>query len=504
MLQDLDIELVFAFLKHPVKVIGTQAETLFPEVDEGTHQRLRQRRAYLVIDQSNEGYRHVAEFSELLHAWCRLRAVPPSTLLYVTANTAYARQYHEWCDETNQAERISHLHFNAYVHEVALANSMMPETADGTRLLHRHPRTHRFLSFNHAPRPERILLAAQLLSVDPPDALVSLGTGKGTIAAAASVKQAMKRYGRGRLLRQHRGLFGRLEFDVLQSRTTLPEPEPTRGEPLYRDFALQEYARSYVSVVTETEMTGGSIRRVTEKTVKPFLFGHLAVLVGNPGALDLVRGMGFSTFHPIIDEGYDKITDPLDRLCAVICEVDRLRGIGVTELHARFLELEEVRRANLRLGHDVLARRLAAEACSAVTRRLLDGAPESRILLGDCSAGARDVLGHLVQLNVEPVQLSEPCENVRVDAVESRSLAVHVRPRHRRQRPSGDALDDRPARVQLVGHEHCGEVTIYVHHGLVQQVVRAVAEAEPCSCCDVAGHPIVDGKPPLPEDPVLQ
>ncbi len=172
----------------------------------------------------------------------------------------------------------------------------------------------------------------------------------------------------GPLLQRYPQIFQPLDFAELQSRTTLPQPD----EPLPKCFDLEHYASSYVSIVAETEMSKGRNRRITEKSVKPFLFGHLAILAANPHSLPLIRDLGFATFHPVIDESYDSIEDPVERLCAVLAEIDRLRALPSRELHAAFIELEERRRANLIYGRDVLAHRLQSEARAAVAKLALD------------------------------------------------------------------------------------------------------------------------------------
>ncbi|MEA2025270.1 MAG: hypothetical protein U9O18_01130 [Chloroflexota bacterium] len=374
MLRDLDVALVFAFLDLPRKLAGALPEDLLPEIDEPTISRLRSRRAYLLIDHSAEAPPHIVAFSELLHAWCALRGVPPSALIYVTANPAYLGQYSEWCDAQGLDDRYTHLDFNAFTYEVSIATAGLDWARIEPSLMHQDPRPHRFLCFNNAPRPERILVVAHMLSVSPPDALVSLGSSKGRATPERSLQQIANRYETGRLLERHPALFEKLDFKTLQSRTTLEPPDPTGAVTLYRRFDLEHYAHSYVSVVTESEMKGDAVRRVTEKVLKPFLFGHLAVVAGNLGALGIVRDMGFGTFDPLIDESYDEILDPNERLCAVLCEIDRLRDLDPRAMRDLFMDLEEVRRANLHYGREVLPHRLKVDAQAALARHILDGA----------------------------------------------------------------------------------------------------------------------------------
>ena len=58
---------------------------------------------------------------------------------------------------------------------------------------------------------------------------------------------------------------------------------------------------------------------ISEKTLKPILNGRMFVIAGAKGILELLQSKGFVTWDDIIDESYDKIVDPTQRLKA-ICE----------------------------------------------------------------------------------------------------------------------------------------------------------------------------------------
>jgi hypothetical protein len=372
MLRDADISLVFTFVDYPRLSVGTPPEQFLPHVGGETLQRMRSGRGYLLIDHSGEGHAHDPRFSELLHAWCTLREVPPSALVYVNANQAWPDRYRDWCAAQEHEQQVVHLYFNAWIHNTAvLSASVDPEQARPP-LLHGGPRPFRFLSFNHAARPTRLIVVADLLSTSPPDALVSLGGDKGVSNIDEALKRATTRFKRGRLFERHAALFEDLDHGDLQSRATLGTPISIGRMELHNQLDLEHYSNTYISVVTETEMSRGEVRRVTEKVLKPFLFGHLAIVAGNPGSLAIARELGFQTFEPLIDERYDEILDPADRLCAVLCEINRIRGLDPPRLLDLFMATHDIRRANLRYGRDVLPHRLKVDARQALERFVLD------------------------------------------------------------------------------------------------------------------------------------
>jgi hypothetical protein len=65
-------------------------------------------------------------------------------------------------------------------------------------------------------------------------------------------------------------------------------------------------------------------RFMSEKTFKPIANLHPFIIVSVPGMLATLREMGYKTFSPFIDESYDTIEDDIQRLKAVVKEVERL------------------------------------------------------------------------------------------------------------------------------------------------------------------------------------
>jgi hypothetical protein len=130
-----------------------------------------------------------------------------------------------------------------------------------------------------------------------------------------------------------------LELDVKGSANTSPD----------FDHPLALMTASLVHIVTESEFTDGrTMRRVTEKILKPIVGLQPFLIIGNPESLTLLKSMGFKTFEGLIDERYDAIADPAQRLTAVFAEIDRLTALPIADLRARVAALEE------RLIHNLL------------------------------------------------------------------------------------------------------------------------------------------------------
>jgi hypothetical protein len=89
------------------------------------------------------------------------------------------------------------------------------------------------------------------------------------------------------------------------------------------DYFTHDYQTTNLEVVLETLFDDDRLH-LTEKTLRPIACGHPFILVATQGSLEYLRGYGFKTFHNIIDETYDTIADPLERLQAILSEMKRI------------------------------------------------------------------------------------------------------------------------------------------------------------------------------------
>lgn len=113
-----------------------------------------------------------------------------------------------------------------------------------------------------------------------------------------------------------------------------------RENPVSIDFDdFKYYENSYISIVTETEfyslfgLSGRTHMHIphsmcgvfpSEKIWKPMLMKHPFILLGTHNFLKALRGRGYKTFHPYINEEYDEVRADGPRLLAVVKEIERL------------------------------------------------------------------------------------------------------------------------------------------------------------------------------------
>lgn len=116
-------------------------------------------------------------------------------------------------------------------------------------------------------------------------------------------------------------------------RLNLTSDRPNPIDSIHSDY--EYYVNSYFSVVAETVFYKKGIPRgmdtnsedavfLSEKIFKPFISKHPFILVGIAHSLEVLRGMGYKTFTPYINESYDIEEDDDVRLNMIVAEIERL------------------------------------------------------------------------------------------------------------------------------------------------------------------------------------
>lgn len=88
-------------------------------------------------------------------------------------------------------------------------------------------------------------------------------------------------------------------------------------------YDASHYTNCAIDIVLET-LFDDARHHLTEKTLRPMACGKPFFLAGTAGSLQYLREYGFCTFQDLWDESYDLIRDPLQRLTAMINEMQRL------------------------------------------------------------------------------------------------------------------------------------------------------------------------------------
>jgi hypothetical protein len=102
-----------------------------------------------------------------------------------------------------------------------------------------------------------------------------------------------------------------------------------------------DYNTSAIEVVLET-LFDDSRWHLTEKILRPIACGQPWILAATAGSLKYLQEYGFKTFSPYINENYDSIQDPLDRLQAIVDELKRISLLPLDQKNNLLLQLQDI------------------------------------------------------------------------------------------------------------------------------------------------------------------
>jgi hypothetical protein len=125
-------------------------------------------------------------------------------------------------------------------------------------------------------------------------------------------------------------------------------PNNTVDSTASANYDAVDYQTSGIEVVLET-LFDDQRWHLTEKSLRPIACGKPFVLMATAGSLQYLRQYGFQTFNGLIDETYDTVLDPADRLQAVIAEMKRISDLPTPQKHALWAELNKIARYNQEL-----------------------------------------------------------------------------------------------------------------------------------------------------------
>jgi hypothetical protein len=96
------------------------------------------------------------------------------------------------------------------------------------------------------------------------------------------------------------------------------------------------YRESYFNIVTETEIGYGCSPFSTEKAMKPISNLQPFILVSTTHTLRYMHAIGFKSFAGVIDETYDSVPQPHERIQWIFKEIDRLAALSPAEARDRY------------------------------------------------------------------------------------------------------------------------------------------------------------------------
>lgn len=93
------------------------------------------------------------------------------------------------------------------------------------------------------------------------------------------------------------------------------------------------FSNGYIDLVTENihySPTPFEYNTLTEKSLKPFLLYQLPIFITYKGNLECLRNLGFDLFDDILDNSYDLIEDPKERIDIALSNLTKLKTIDLS------------------------------------------------------------------------------------------------------------------------------------------------------------------------------
>ena len=114
-------------------------------------------------------------------------------------------------------------------------------------------------------------------------------------------------------------------YSYIEQGHHLPDDAPVsttrRGTSNQHFYNPDWYARTNFSLVAEARVhwpaKSPTARFISEKIFKPIAFQHAFIMYGTTNTLSYLHESGFETFDHGIDESYDTVADPIQRLQAI-------------------------------------------------------------------------------------------------------------------------------------------------------------------------------------------
>jgi len=287
---------------------------------------------FLIIHNSHESFHWVVK--PIYHNLIIKNNLPPKQIILLSESCDIAKEVEKVSSELG-IDKIQTKWINKFQHDVHHDNHYQLSLGYIRRPLEIKPYTKKFINLNRRWRDHRPTLVAGFWDKNILDqGFVSLASSDDNKTWKDILEYFPNLYKNNEYLFK---LFTNKKFELQEfPELKLDDVDLKVNQPRVTSSLDYFYENSFFSVVSETyfftDDNGHSGRFMTEKTFKPIVYYHPFILVSVPFMLDKLKEIGYKTFHPYINEEYDKELNDADRLVKIINEVERLCNLNETEL----------------------------------------------------------------------------------------------------------------------------------------------------------------------------
>jgi len=275
---------------------------------------MRKQKAFLLLDQSHEGY-HTDWLFDWFHDACKKYNLPPSQIIYVTGNMAVEAQYKEYCNLNNITEQmcvIPNIQFESFIQDSAKKQQDVLPTVDD-HIEYKSANLDNIKTYNcfqKRNRPHRIWMFHKLVENNLLDD--GINSMNFFVRGNSHYEGKVLTVDEYNKLAPLLPMYPRKDLNDLKRK----EFEGPMGGLFERDLYHQETRDSWISVVSEASFAENTCF-ISEKSFKPVAARHPFITYGNKHSLKYLHELGYKTFSDYFDESYDEL-DTWDRLEAII------------------------------------------------------------------------------------------------------------------------------------------------------------------------------------------
>lgn len=297
------------------------------------------KRGMLIFDLTNEGHAFDLSHFQELDRWIADTNIDPTLVIFAQQNRLLGAQ--AITSGLSNVSKIAFHYLDFYL--IRMLSESLRYANEFPEVKPFSPMKKKFLCYNYTPKLHRVALILWALENKVVDHMLLSFAGL-SVSDKGSLEEDFLAQIRSPLLRQ---ICAR-QLPHLRAQGSYSIDDVTGGgNSLAFNIDKSHYSQAHMSIVTESDFGSDTIRRFTEKPIKPMCGGHPFIVFGNPSSLSLMREMGFQSFSPFIREDYDEITDWEERFNAACAEILRLTSMDNDTFEVISAEMRQICQYNL-------------------------------------------------------------------------------------------------------------------------------------------------------------
>lgn len=326
---------------NPMHAKKMQGEHFWKFISKKAMEHILQKRAKIFIDYSMEPYID-KETYEQIHKGLDGSGIPTDSIIMCVNSFNAKELYETYFSESERRLRVVNLpfcldHSSWYYNEcikkdtkICMSEADFYNTKDTIRNNH-------FLMKIRNAREHRLAILYKMANDD----LLKIGDwsylGNNASYTPSAINYIVEKYNLEDL---HLGKIKQIYDNVpnlLQSEKNIDFTKINA----WTDENFQPHIDSYFEICFET-FIHTDYKSLTEKVFKPIINFQPFIFVAFPGALKLLKDLGFKTFEPFIDESYDNESDNVLRMVMIMNEIKRLCKMDKSEIHKWYWQMEDI------------------------------------------------------------------------------------------------------------------------------------------------------------------